>query len=62
MACGTKILHALRDFLPINIRLLLFNALIMSHPHYSAVLLNDNTEKLLTMLEKQLNWGIKACF
>ena len=39
-----------------------FNALIMSHLHYSAVLLNGITENLLTTLEKQLNWGIKACF
>ena len=62
MACGIKILYALRDFLPINARLLLFNALIMSHLHYSAVLLNGITENLLTTLEKQLNWGIKACF
>ena len=53
---------ALRDFLPTNARLLLFNALIMSHLHYSAVLLNGIIENLLTTLEKQLNWGIKACF
>ena len=62
MACGIKTRYALRDFLPINARLLLFNALIISHLHFSAVLLNGNTENLLTTLEKQLKWGIKACF
>ena len=62
MACGIKTLYALSDFLPINARLLLFNALIMSHLHYSAVLLKGFTENLLTTLEKHLNWGIKACF
>ena len=55
-------LYALSNFLPFNARLLLFNALIMSHLHYSTVLLNGITENLLTTLEKQLNWGIKACF
>ena len=54
--------YALRNFLPINARLLLFNALILSHLHYSAVILNGITENLLTTLEKELNWGIKACF
>ena len=62
MACGIKTLYALSDFPPINARLLLSNALIMSHLHYSAVLLKGITENLLTTLEKHLNWGIKACF
>ena len=62
MACGIKTLYALRDFLPTNARLLLFNALIMSHLHFPAVLLNGIAENLLTTLEKPLNWGVKACF
>ena len=37
-------LYALNDFLPTNARLLLFNFLIMSHLHFSAVLLNGITE------------------
>ena len=62
MACGIKTLYALRDFLLLNARLLLFNAALMSHMQYSAVLLNGITENLLETLEKQLNWGIKAGF
>ena len=62
MACGIKTLYALRDFLPTNARLLLFNALMMSHLHFPAVLLNGIAENLLTTLEKPLNWGVKACF
>ena len=49
MACGIKTLYALRNFLPINARLLLYIALIMSHMHYSAVLLDGITENLLTL-------------
>ena len=42
--------------------LLLLNALVISHLHYSAILLNGIADNLILILEKQLNWGIKACF
>ena len=32
------------------------------HLHYFAILLTGITENLITTLEKQLKWGIKACF
>ena len=62
MACGIKTIYAIRDFFPIKTRLLLLNALVLSHLHYPAILLNGISENLLTTLEKQLNWGVKACF
>ena len=61
MATGIKTLYAIRIF-PIAIRLLLLNALDLSHLHYSAILLTGISENLITTLEKQLNLGIKACF
>ena len=41
---------------------MLLNALVVSHLQYSAILLTGITENLMTTLEKQLNWAIKACF
>ena len=35
---------------------------MVSHMHYSAILLNGISENRITTLEKQFNWGIKACF
>ena len=52
----------MRDIFPTATRLLLLNALVLSHLHYSAILIPGISENLITTLEKQLNWGIKACF
>ena len=41
---------------------LLLNALVLSHLHYSAILLTGISENLITTLDKQLNWVNKACF
>ena len=62
MATGIKTLSATRDTFPIAPRLLLFNALFLSHLHYSAIPLSGTTENLITTLEKQMNWRIKAFF
>ena len=62
MACGIKTLSSIRDYFPEIVRLLLLNALVINHLHYPAILLKFLTENLNTTLEKQLNWGINACF
>ena len=62
MATGIKALYTTRDIFPIATRLLLLNALVLSHLHHSAILLTGISENLITTLEKQLNWGVKACF
>ena len=62
MTCGTKTLCAIRDSFPEKTRLLIMNALVISHVHYSVILLNGISENLLTTLEKQLRWAVKACF
>ena len=62
MATGIKTLYAIRDIFPTATRLCLLNALVLSHLHYSSILLTSVSENLNTTLEKQLNWGIKACF
>ena len=62
MACGIKTLYALRESFPEKTLILLLNALVISHVHYSAILLNGISDNLLTTLEKQLSWAVKACF
>ena len=59
MATGIKTFYAIRDTFPIATRLLLLNALVLSHLHYSAILLTGITENLITTLEKQLNGEAK---
>ena len=62
IATGIKTIYATSDIFPTATRLLLLHALVSSHLHYSAILLTGISENLITTLEKQLNWGIKACF
>ena len=62
MACGIKTLYTIRESFPEKTRLMIMNALVISHVHYSAILLNGISENLLTTLEKQLSWAVKACF
>ena len=62
MACGIKTIYAVKQFLPEKICLLLLNTLVLSHLHYPAILLQGISQNFLTTLEKQLSWGVKACF
>ena len=62
MACGIKTLYSVKSFVPDETCLMLLNSLVISHIHYPALLLNRNSQKLITTLDKQLNWGVKACF
>ena len=62
IACGIKTIVSIRNYFPMKTRLLLLNALVICHLHYPAILLNGISENLMTTLEKQLNWAIKACF
>ena len=52
----------MKRFLPGKICLLLLNALVLSHLHYPAILLQGISQKLLTTLEKLLSCSVKACF
>ena len=62
MACGIKVLNTLSKSLPEKTKVLLLNAILTSHLHYSALILIGLQKSLLTTLEKQLNWGIKTIF
>ena len=62
MAGGIKILNTLSKSLPEKTKVLLVNAMVISHLHYSALILIGLQKSLLTTLEKQLNWRIKSFF
>ena len=62
MSCRIKCLYSIRDLFSEQTRLMLLNALVVSHLQYSAILLTRISENLMTTLEKQPNWAIKACF
>ena len=55
MACGIETIYAVKQFLPEKFYLLLLNALVLSHLHYPAILLQGNSQNLLTTPEKQLS-------
>ena len=62
MACGIETLYSVKSFPPNKISLLLFNSLNVSHIPYPTIFINGISQKLITTLEKHLNWGVKACF
>ena len=50
MACGIKTLNAIKNPFNINKRLSIMNALVLSHLHYSSILLNSITRNLVASL------------
>ena len=62
MATGIKVLYSIRNILPEKTRLLLLNSLVLSHLHYSSVLINGISQNLRLTLEKHVGWAVKACF
>ena len=59
MACGIKVLNTLSKSLPEKTNILLLHSIIISHLHYSALILIALQKSLLATLEKHLNWGEK---
>ena len=62
MATGIKTLKRISRPFPEKTRLLLLNALVISHLHYSALLLASSKNNCFITLEKQLSWAVKTCF
>ena len=62
MALGIKTFYSVKSFPPDNTCLMLFNSLNVSHLHYPTILINGISQNLITTLEEQLKWGVKACF
>ena len=62
MAMGIKTLNVIKHPFPFSIKILLMNALILSHLHYSSVVIQGISKNLTVSLEKQLSWAVKSCF
>ena len=62
MAVGIKVIYSIKNILPEKTRSALLNAFVLSHLHYPIVLFSGLKNSLRVTLNKQLNWGIKACF
>ena len=52
MACGIKTLQSIKKPLPKKTRLLIMNALVISHLHFPAILLSGISANLMIYLEK----------
>ena len=53
MACAIKVLNTLSNSLPDKTKFFLLNAIVISHLHYSALILIGLQKSLLTTLEEQ---------
>ena len=62
MTCGIKVLNSLSKSLLVKTKILLLSAIVISHLHYSVLILIGLQKSLLATLEKQLNWEIKTIF
>ena len=60
MAVGIKVIYSIKNLFPEKNYLL--NAFVLSHLHYPIVLFSGLKKSFRVTLNKQLNWGIKACF
>jgi hypothetical protein len=62
MAAGIKTIYTIRDYVPQKTRNSLLQSLVMSHFYYSACLLTSISVSLMNSIDRQLNWGLKACY
>ena len=60
MACGIKTIAAIQKPFVIQTRLLRLQSLVFSHLQYSSVLLLGISQKLILLLDKQINWASKT--
>ena len=55
MAADIKIIYTIRRTIPDHTRKLILNALILSHIHYSATIIQSINQNLFLALDRQLN-------
>ena len=55
-------LYTIRRTIPGNKKKLILNALVLSHIHYSAAIIQSINQNLILTLDRQLNWAVKASF
>ena len=62
MAQGIKCIYALRNIIPTGYKKTILNSFVRNHVKYFSLLLATINENLITTLENQMKWAIKACF
>ena len=62
MAAGIKTICTIRRTIPDNMKKLILYALVLSHIHYSATIIQSINQNLVLTLDRQLNWSVKASF
>ena len=60
MAIAIQTIKNIRNQLPHSVRVLLIKTLVLSHLHYTCLLLNGCSNQLLNKLEKQIKWAIRT--
>ena len=61
MATVIKTIKRISSPFPEQTRLVLLNALVISHLHYSGLLLASSKNNCFITLENQLSWAVKTC-
>ena len=62
MAAGIKTIYTIRRTTPDNMKKLILNALVLSHIHYSAAIIQSINQNHVLTLDRQFNWAVKASF
>ena len=61
MACSTKTIRGISDYLPLKIRQMLYKSLVLSHISYPSILLSGISQEDFKALESQVNRCLKVC-
>ena len=59
---GIKTIRHIAPLIPLNARVLLLHALVLSHYNYGCMLLNNINQARKDKFERQLNWGLRTCY
>ena len=62
VAAGIKTTYTIRRTIPDNMKNLILNALVLSHIHYSATIIQSISQNLFLSLDRQLYWAVNASF
>ena len=62
MATGIKTIMLIRNTLPLPARIQLLKSLVLSHMSYSSCVLSGISTTDLRRLDRQINWGLRACY
>ena len=62
MAAAIRSLYLVRNQIPLEIRLQVFQSLVLSHLSFSGIYLRTLSAKNIQGINRQINWGIEVCY